>query len=58
MMKKSMILVATMTVVSPAWADGGVRESLDWPGYVIFGSVFLVFIVLTIVSLVKKSKKL
>lgn len=60
MKKMGLMAVAAMTVASPAWADGGSYyegEPLGWPGYVIFGLVFLVFMGLTLVGLVKKPDK-
>jgi len=55
-----LILVLVTVASSPAWADGGSHyegEPLGWIGYAIFGLVFLVFIGLTLVGLVKKPDK-
>lgn len=61
MNKMSWVLVTAMTTfASPAWADGGAHyegEPLGWIGYAIFGLVFLVFMALTLVGLVKKPDK-
>lgn len=58
---KNSLLVASVVLFSvPALADGGARpegEPLGWVGYVIFGVIFVVFVALSLMGLVRKPDK-